>query len=163
VQETQEVWDRFEKGPPTEDIHGHRVQVPYRQRRQALIERAFPQLSAADAAALAEGTCYLTATDILSEVQRFLETGRRPQSFFRKDRCPVDPASGQYIENLIDPLSLTEKLERMGFRAHPEAYFGGESRGGLVYFANGLLNEWAPKSVLFARSTGFRIRAHKRS
>ena len=41
-------------------------------------------------------------------------------------------------------------------------YLGGESRGGLVYAANALLNDWVPQSVLFARSDGFRIRAQKR-
>ncbi|MCE2660432.1 MAG: class I SAM-dependent methyltransferase [Rubrivivax sp.] len=162
VRETQEVWDRFENGPPIDNIHGHRVLVPYVQRRQRIIERAFPQLSPADAEVLASGTCYLTAPEIIDRVQRYLDSGAKPDSFFTKDRCPVEPESGQFIENLIDPLSLTETLEAMGFKARAEAYLGGESRGGLVYAANALLNDWVPQSVLFARSDGFRIRAQKR-
>ena len=153
--------ERFENGPPTDDIHGHRVLVPYVKRRQDIIQHEFPQLSAAEVETLGKATCYLTADDIISEVRHYVDTGKQPASFFRKDRCPVEPHSGQFIENLIDPLSLAESLEQMGFKAQAEAYLGGESRGGLVYAANGLLNDLLPRQVLFAKSDGFRIRAQK--
>lgn len=163
VRETREVWERFENGPATADIHGHRVIEPYVLRRLRIIRESFPALSEADARRIAEGTCYRVRSEILSDVQRFISHGTWPDSRFQIDRCPVEPESGQFIENLIDPLALARQLENIGFDARAEAYFGGESRGGLVYAANTMLNNWVPQSLLFARSEGFRIRAQKRA
>ena len=162
VATTQAVWSRFENGPPTEDIHGHRVRVPYVQRRQQLIEQAYPDLSGDAAQRIARGTAYMVKDDILKAVAQYHQDGTLPQSHFQPDRCPVEPESGQFIENLIDPLRLASDLEALGFDAKAEAYFGGESRGGVVWATNRLLNDWVPSSLLFARSEGFRIRAIKR-
>jgi SAM-dependent methyltransferase len=163
VRETREVWERFENGPATADIHGHRVLEPYVQRRLRIIRAEFPSLSLEDAQRLAEGTCYKVRAEILGDVQRFIDDGTLPASRYVPERCPVEPESGQFIENLIDPLALSQQLESMGFESRPEAYFGGESRGGLLYAANTWLNQCLPRSMLFARSDGFRIRALKRA
>ncbi|MBL8331307.1 MAG: class I SAM-dependent methyltransferase [Rubrivivax sp.] len=163
VKETHEVWDRFENGPPTEDIHGHRVREPYVDRRRRLIAAAYPALAGSELELLARRTAYMVKADILAAAQRYLIDKTLPDSTYRRDICPVEPESGQFIENLIDPLALTGQLEALGFQAQPEAYFGGESRGGLLYAANNLLNGLVPRSMLFARSDGFRIRAQKRS
>jgi ubiquinone/menaquinone biosynthesis C-methylase UbiE len=161
VRETREVWDRFENGPPTEDIHGHRVREPYVDRRHRLALEAHPQMSADDARELARRTSYMVKDEVLSAAQRFLHDGTLPTSLYQADRCPVEPMTGQFIENLIDPLQLANELESLGFKAAPEAYFGGESRGGAYYATNQLLNTLLPRSMLFSRSRGFRLRAQK--
>jgi SAM-dependent methyltransferase len=161
VKETREVWDRFENGPPTADIHGHRVREPYIDRRRRLLLEAFPALHADEADQIARRTAYMVKNDLLQAGQRYLQDRTLPDSRFQPDRCPVEPESGQFIENLIDPLALANKLEVLGFKAQPEAYFGGESRGGMLYAANRLLNGVVPRSLLFSRSDGFRIRAEK--
>lgn len=163
VATTREVWSRFENGPPTDDIHGHRVQEPYVVRRQRLIRQAYPQLPEGAVQRIARGTAYMVKDDILAAARRYVQDGTLPQSHYRDDRCPVEPESGQFIENLIDPLQLAEDLRALGFDARAEAYFGGESRGGVVWATNRLLNDWVPSSLLFARSEGFRIRAVKRA
>jgi len=163
VTQTREVWARFENGPPTDDIHGHRVREPYLERRRRLILEAHPQLRASDADELARRTSYMVRPEILAAARRFLDDGTLPQSIYQADRCPVEPESGQFVENLIDPLELAGQLERLGLDAQAEAYFGGESRGGVVYAANRLANRLLPPSLLFSRSSGFRIRAQRRA
>jgi SAM-dependent methyltransferase len=163
VKETREVWDRFENGPPTSDIHGHRVLEPYVDRRRRILLEALPGLRPDEADQLARRTAYMVKDELLAAGRRYLADRTLPDSLFKADRCPVEPESGQFIENLIDPLALADKLEVLGFKARPEAYFGGESRGGLLYAANRLLNGVVPRSMLFSRSDGFRIRAEKRA
>ncbi|MGY6517724.1 MAG: class I SAM-dependent methyltransferase [Lysobacteraceae bacterium] len=160
---TREVWERFENGPPTDDIHGHRIHEPYVERRRRLLQEAFPALGEAQAARLARRTAYMVRDEVIAAGRRYLHDGTLPDSRFQPDRCPVEPLSGHFMENLIDPLALTGELEALGFRARPEAYFGGESRGGLLYAANRLINGLLPPSLLFPRSGGFRIRAEKRA
>jgi SAM-dependent methyltransferase len=153
--QTREVWDRFENGPPTDDIHGHRVREPYVDRRKRILREAFASMSAADVDRLALRTSYFKREEVLEAGRRFLATGVLPDSVFRSDGCPVEPESGQYIENLIDPLQLTRELDEIGFRTEPEAYFGGESRGGTLLAVNRMLNALIPTELLMKHSFGF--------
>lgn len=161
VTETREVWERFEKGPPTDDIHGHRVREPYIDRRRRIIEKAWPEVDAATRDRLAENTCYFVQSEIEEAVKAHKAGGPAPSSRFRPERCPVEPESGQLIENLIDPVAVSSQLSSLGAEVKLEAYFGGESRGGVVLALNKLANRVLPSSVLFSRSHGFRIRARK--
>ncbi len=161
VKQTRVVWAQFENGPATANIHGHRVREPYVERRRRLLLEALPALKSDEAEALARRTAYMVKDELIQAGRRYMQDRILPDSRYRPDRCPVEPESGQFIENLIDPLALAEKLEALGFRARPEAYFGGESRGGLLYAANRVLNGVVPRSLLFSRSDGFRIRADK--
>jgi ubiquinone/menaquinone biosynthesis C-methylase UbiE len=163
VKQTREVWDRFENGPATTNIHGHRVREPYVDRRRRLLLEALPELGHDEADQLARRTAYMVKDELIEAGRRYLADRTWPDSRFQPNRCPVEPESGQFIENLIDPLELASKLEVLGFKTRPEAYFGGESRGGFLYAANRLLNGVVPRSMLFSRSDGFRIRAEKRA
>jgi ubiquinone/menaquinone biosynthesis C-methylase UbiE len=162
VRQTQEIWERFENGPPTPDLHGHRILEPYVQRRARLIAEMAPTWPDERVQQLAKRTAYMVRAQIQQAIHDHERDGTLPDSVFQPDRCPVEPESGQFIENLIDPLALTQELHQLGFDAKPQAYFGGESRGGLVLAANDWLNEWLPNETLFSRSEGFRIHALKR-
>ncbi|KPK10604.1 MAG: hypothetical protein AMJ68_08570 [Acidithiobacillales bacterium SG8_45] len=161
VQENQEVWDQFENGPPTSDIHGHRVLEAYIDKRKRIIHEAFPTLKQEDVSELARRTAFMTKSDIVSAADAFVNKGALPDSVYGPGRCPVEPEQGQYIENLLNPLVLKSDLERSGFRVKLEAYFGGASRGGLLFLANKLLNLLFPARLLLRYSDGFRIRAYK--
>jgi len=161
VKENQEVWDKFELGPPTDDIHGHRVREPYVNRRGRIIREAAPQLSAEEVDRLAKGTAFMKKDQILDSVSRYLETGTMPESFYVPGKCPVEPEEGQYIENLINPVELKCRMEEIGFRVRLEAYFGGASRGGVVKAANRLINMAVPARAALRFSPGFRIWAWK--
>ncbi len=161
MRENQEVWDRFENGPPTNDIHGHRVLESYVDKRERIIREAFPDLKEEDAAELARRTTFMTKPDILIAAEAFMQNGVLPENLYHPGKCPVEPEQGQYIENLLNPLVLKDELERSGFRVKLEAYFGGASRGGLLLMANKLLNLLFPARFLLRVSSGFRIRAYK--
>jgi len=62
---------------------------------------------------------------------------------------------------VLNPLDLKDALARAGFAVRLEAYFGGASRGGIVYFGNWLLNRVIPAKWLLRVSPGFRIWARK--
>lgn len=161
VAQTREVWERFEKGPPTDDIHGHRVRVPYVARRRRIIEEVLPAADAATLDRLAEDTCYMVRGEIEAACKAHAAGGPAPASRFRPERCPVEPEAGELIENLIDPVAVGALLSSLGAQVRLEAYFGGESRGGLLLALNRLANQVLPQSMLFARAHGFRVRARK--
>jgi ubiquinone/menaquinone biosynthesis C-methylase UbiE len=161
LRENQEVWDQFENGPPTKDIHGHRVLEPYIDKRKRIVSEAFPELKEEDAGELARRTAFMTKPDILAAAETFIKKGELPDSIYGPGKCPIEPEQGQYIENLLNPLVLKDELERSGFRVKLEAYFGGASRGGLLLMANRLLNLLFPARLLLRVSSGFRIRAYK--
>lgn len=162
VRENQEVWDRFELGPPTDDIHGHRVKVPYVEKRRRIIAARFPDLEPPVVDRLAQDTAFMDKSAIIEAVERFRAAGVMPGSPYVPGRCPVEPEDGQYIENLIDPLALRKDMEAMGFDVHLEAYFGGASRGGILKAVNGLINRTVPTALALRVSPGFRIWARKR-
>lgn len=157
-----EVWDRFENGPPCENIHGHRVTVPYRQRRAQIISECNPETSDSDLAILKEETAYYDRAAVEAAVRRYFVNGERPGSRYHFGTCPVEPYSGQFIENLLNPLELVKHLTKLGLDTEVEAYFGGESRGGMVKRINDLVNFLAPARLIVRISPGFRVRGWKR-
>jgi ubiquinone/menaquinone biosynthesis C-methylase UbiE len=159
VEQNHEIWERFENGPPTDDIHGHRVRIPYRERREDLIKHAFPELTPEAVRQLSERTAFMTKAQALGACQTYLAGGPSPDSIYIYGRCPVEPETGQYIENLVNPLDLRDDLSRLGFDVTLEAYFGGESSGGFLRVVNKVLNRVLPLSITLRRSGGFRVRA----
>jgi len=157
---TRRIWNAFENGPPTDNCYGHVISRPFVQKRREIIAEAFPDLSEEELDFLSKGTSGLWKPEILAAVQHYVETGERPQHFYRWGTCPLDPTIGHYGEFLFQPLSLRRRIERYGFRAEVISHFGG-ARGGIVERLNRILS-WqplTPLSIHFAR--GFLIVARR--
>lgn len=157
---THRIWEAFENGPPTDNCYGHVVRRTFLQRRRQIIAEAFPGLSEEELDFLSRGTSGLWRPEIVEAVRRYVDTGERPQRFYRRGTCPVDPTIGHYAENLFQPLALRRRIESHGFRARVFSHFGG-ARGGLVAWANRILS-WEPLTPLSIRlARGFIIVARR--
>ena len=164
VRENTEIWKRFELGPATagsERVNGHVVLEPYVDKRRRIIERTAPDLDAASVERLVTDTCYLMEGDVEEAARTFVRNGTTPQSRFRPDRCPVEPTTGQYIENLLHPIDYANAMRKLDCDVEVEAYFGGHGKEGIVLLANNLLNTLLPRPWLVRVSNGFRLYAHK--
>lgn len=115
--ENFEIWKRFEKGPITEGgetVHSHRIAKPYVEMRADIARSAEPSLSPEDARRIGERSFRFSSDEVRESARRFVETGRLPESRFRRKVCPIEPTSRSYIEELVDPVSLMRDLRRFG-------------------------------------------------
>lgn len=151
VSRVREIWRRFEEGPPGDDIHGHRVEVPYRERRRAMIAATFPGLEEERLDRLAWGTFGLHGTAILDRAREMIEAGRFPGAPTVVDRSPVDPAKGDFIENLVDARGLSPELNDLGFSVRVHAHFGG-ARSPVLAGVNRVLRALTAVTLPYARS-----------
>jgi ubiquinone/menaquinone biosynthesis C-methylase UbiE len=161
VQRNQEIWDRFENGPPTDDIHGHTVRIPYVQDRKRILKESFPSLSDQEVETLALNTAYMNKEQILEVARRYVDDQELPDSRYSADRCPIQPETGHTMESLLDPYDLKDNLDRLGFKARVKPYFFGEGRGGLAYQANKMICGLVNDSLLFRYCEGLRVIAVK--
>jgi ubiquinone/menaquinone biosynthesis C-methylase UbiE len=151
VARVHQIWKRFEEGPPTPDLFGHRIERPYRDRRREMIAAAIPGQSDAVLDRLAWGTFGRHGADITAEARRLLAEDRLPERPPLVDRSPVDPLKGDHIESLVDAHDLKARLEPRGFRVTAHAHFGG-ARGPLVAGVNRLLRAASALTLPLARS-----------
>lgn len=161
AQRNKEIWDRFENGPPTDDIHGHRVRVPYVEGRQRILREAFPSLNDEEVELLGRNTAYMTGDEVVRTGQRYVDERHMPTSRYTGERCPVQPETGHVMEALLCPYDLKDNLDRLGFRTEVAPYFFGEARGGLFYQTNTLLQGLVTDSLLFRYCEGIRVTAIK--
>ncbi len=161
VQRNREIWEAFENGPPTADIHGHAVRVPYIQSRERIIREAFPSLTDDEVQELSLNTAYMTEDEILEAVKCYVEDQTLPHSRYTPERCPIQPETGHTMEALLDPYGLKAQLDGLGFSARVKPYFFGESKGGLAYQANQMLTSLMTNALLFRYCEGLRIIAVK--
>ncbi|MEM9441134.1 MAG: class I SAM-dependent methyltransferase [Pseudomonadota bacterium] len=161
VQRNKEIWDHFENGPPTADIHGHTVRVPYVQDRKRILKEGFPSLSDDEVETLSLNTAYMNKEEIVDVAKRYLDDQHLPDSRYTSDRCPIQPETGHTMESLLDPYALKDNLDRLGFKAKVKPYFFGEGRGGLVYQANKMICGLVNDSLLFRYCEGLRVIAVK--
>jgi SAM-dependent methyltransferase len=113
------IWERFEKGPATglgETIHGHKIGRPYVEARTQIAAAAAPSLSPEVARRIAEGTFCFSEAQVQEAVRHYLETGTLPGSWFQPKICPIEPVSGTYIEQLVDPMEVQTILRSLGYR-----------------------------------------------
>jgi SAM-dependent methyltransferase len=113
------IWERFEKGPatgPGEAIHGHKIGRPYVEARMQIAAAAEPSLSPEVLRRIAEGTFGFTQAQVREAVRRYLENGTLPCSRFEPKICPIEPISGTYIEQLVDPMEVRAILRGLGCR-----------------------------------------------
>jgi SAM-dependent methyltransferase len=151
VAQVHEVWKRFEEGPPAENLHGHRIERPYRARRREMIDAALPGLAGDIAERLAWGTFGRHGEAVAAEARALLDSGDLPSAPPAVDRCPVDPDKGDHIENLVDPGALAGELRALGLSVKVHAHFGG-ARGPAVAAANRVLRALTPLTIPYARS-----------
>ena len=149
--EVKEVWRRFERGPAAEDFHGHRIEVPYEEKRLGMIQDALPGLAEETARRLAWGTFGLHGSAVIERARSLLAQGTFPDRPRAVDSCPVDPVKGDHIENLIHPGSLAMELRSLGFKVRVHAHFGG-ARSPWIAWANKLLRAMSPLTLPAARA-----------
>ena len=161
VQRNREIWAAFENGPPTRNIHGHAVSVPYIRSRERIIQDAFPSLSNDEVQKLSLNTAYMAKDEILDAVRRYVDDRILPDSRYTPARCPIQPETGHTMEALLDPYDLKTALDGLGFNARVKPYLFGESRGGLIYQANQMLTRLLTDALLFRYCEGLRVIAVK--
>jgi SAM-dependent methyltransferase len=151
VERVHDIWRRFEAGPPSDDLHGHRIEVPYAERRREMIARAFPEATPDELQRLAWATFGRHGAAIVTEARAARNSGRLPDAPPVVDRSPVDPVKGDHIESLVDDREVRARLEPLGFRVTAYAHFGG-ARGPVVAAANRVLRAASPLTLRWARS-----------
>ncbi len=161
VQRNHDIWNAFENGPATDDIHGHRVRLPYVEGRKQILREAFPDLGDQDIETLSLNTAYMAKDEIIDAGKRFINEQILPESRFTLDRCPIQPETGHTMEALLHPYDLKSELNGLGFNTTVRPYFFGESRGGVLYQANQWANRLISHALLFRYCEGMRIAAIK--
>jgi SAM-dependent methyltransferase len=159
--ELEDVWERFENGPPTENVHGHRVLKPYVERRREILAAHFPQGTSEDLVRLSQGTSGLWGDALLEAGRRYFAHGEIPQRLYHRGVCPVEPFSGVFIENLLDPREIGARLRQWGAVVEVRPYFGGESHGGTVWLLDALIHKTVPTTLGLRLAAGFRVYAKK--
>lgn len=154
----QEIWDRFENGPPGR-VHIHTVVVPYVEMRRQMIAEGFPDLEAADVEEAARGTFGMNREAALEAVRQWRAGGAKPDRQYRPGVCSLNPETNQTIEELFVPGELAAQLETLGYRARACAYLGGATRGGIVFWINWLWRALSPITMRF--SNAFSVIAKK--
>jgi 2-polyprenyl-3-methyl-5-hydroxy-6-metoxy-1,4-benzoquinol methylase len=148
----QEIWNRFENGPPG-CVGIHTVKESYVEMRRRIISESFPELDEATAAGFARSTFRMNREEILDAVRRWREGGEKPANRYRPGVCPLNPETNQTIEELFDPARLARQLKQVGFRdARAYAYLGGATRGGLAAQINNLWRILSPITMRFSNA-----------
>ncbi|MCS6923213.1 MAG: class I SAM-dependent methyltransferase [Fimbriimonadales bacterium] len=153
-----ELWDRFENGPPG-IIEHHHLTRPYVEARAEIVRETAPNLEEAVITQLARGTSGMVYAQIVEAVHEYLRTGEMPQSFYRRGVCPIEPYTGEVMEQHFHPAELARYIEQFGFRAQYYAYFGGAGGNPIVRLVNAIGMAISPLSVRWARA--FRIVAER--
>ena len=111
------IWERFDQGPPTqgqEMVYSHRIGTPYVATRREEALKAVPTLSETEAQRIAAQTFRFTRAEVGEAARRYARSGEWPNSPFLRRVCPIDPAHGMDIEQLIDPMEVRWLLEGAG-------------------------------------------------
>lgn len=151
VAHVKELWKHFEEGPIVENLHGHKIDRTYRQRRREMIAAEFPGLPDEALERLAWGTYLMHGPAIVEEARRLVTSGRLPEHPPVVKQSPVDPVKGDNIESLVDAHQVAATLTPRGFDVRSYAHFGG-ARSPLVAAANSVLRAFSPITLAWARS-----------
>jgi ubiquinone/menaquinone biosynthesis C-methylase UbiE len=148
---TDDIWERFEFGPPTKSFHGHRIQKSFRDMRREIIVERFPKMKTADVDRLVDNTFAMGSEDIIKAVERFSKDGAMPHSQFKKGVPAFNPVMNDFIERVFDPTHLAKQLRQIGFNVKTFAHFGGAGKRDLVGVANSFLRMFSPLTIYAAR------------
>lgn len=152
---THEIWERFENGPPG-TVHRHVLEVPYIEMRRQIIRASAPHLPDDVVEQMARRTSYMHKEEVLQAVKNYLATGQLPNVTFDRNRCPVNPLSGAYMEHMFYPPMLARQIEGYGFRARCYSALGGAVPAWLAPIDR-MFRALTPLSLPLARA--FRIAA----
>jgi hypothetical protein len=93
--------------------------------------------------------------------RRYFAHGEIPRQIYHRGVCPVEPSSGVFIENLLDPREIGAHLRQWGAVVDVRPYFGGESHGGTVWLLDALIHKTLPTTLGLRLAAGFRVYARK--
>jgi hypothetical protein len=127
--------------------------------RKQIIKEQSPALKQEDVERLARGTSGMDAHEIKTACEHYVATGEMPTQYFAPTQCPLNPRTGIYIENMLQPYKLAGLLRSIGFTPRVSAYLCGAGRGGIFLKINAVWRALSPLTIYLSR--GYRIVAKK--
>ncbi len=153
------IWRAFENGPDGTMIHGHTVKTSYLSMRKEIITEHFPELKQKDLERLARGTSGMNAREIKTACEHYIASEELPVQYSVPTQCPLNPRTGIYIENMLQPYELGALLRTIGFKPRVSAYLCGAGRRGIFLKINAVWSAISPLTIYLSR--GYRIVAEK--
>jgi 2-polyprenyl-3-methyl-5-hydroxy-6-metoxy-1,4-benzoquinol methylase len=114
---TQSIWDVYEDSPTGTTVPDHaKGELCYKDMRKAIIEKEFPNLSEDDTEIYARDTFAYSKEKIIQTIKEFMQGDFSGRSQYAKGKCPLDPETDCYNEQLFDPRELKHELVKYGFK-----------------------------------------------
>lgn len=158
---TTAIWASHEQ-PPGGARRGPRDYPFYFvDKRQELVEHAYPALPPETTLALALRTAGMTRDEVLTAARAYVEDGVMPDQPYRRGQLSVHPTHEMVMERLFNPFRLAREIEEYGFHTKTKGHWAGATKRRSLRFANTVLAAITPVSIVTAR--GFRIAARKPS
>lgn len=154
-----EIWRAFENAPDGTKIYGHTVKASYFSIRRDIIREHFPEINQEEVERLARGTSGMDVHEIKTACERYVTNGEMPTHYFVPTQCPLNPRTGIYIENMLQPYNLASALRTIGFTPRVSAYLCGAGRGGIFLKINAVWKALSRLTIYLSR--GYRIVAEK--
>ncbi len=148
---TDDIWQRFEFGPPTASFHGHRIQKSFRDMRREIIVKDFPHLKEAEVEKLVDNTFAMGSEEVKKAAARYLKDGVLPTRRFQRGVPAFNPVMNDYIERVFDPIELAQQMRAIGFKVKVHAHFGGAGRKDFIGLTNSFLRLFSPITIYAAR------------
>ncbi len=114
---------------------------PLLELRREILRESFPQLKEEEIEELAKGACRMNRRQII-------EAGR---VYVGSQKHPIEPNTNEALDNMFSPRALAREMREIGFEARAYGYFGGATRGGLVFQFNRLWQAVSPLTIPFSR------------
>ena len=115
---TFEIWDVFENYPKATTIFGHsKSEKCYLDNRKEIIRKNFADLNQLEIEKYAQYTFAYPRQKIIDVVQQFINGDYTKKSEYFYGKCPLDPETNCYMEQLFNPKDLKNKLIRYGFKS----------------------------------------------
>ena len=118
-------WRRMEYGPVDPSwLRATDIPLPYFAIRQKMILDKFPQMDSLEIDFLSGSTAGMVGEEIFKAVEEFEKNGKITHKAVFPYRNPI---TGEYPEKEINPFSLKEMLQKIGFEVSFIPYFYSES------------------------------------
>lgn len=156
---TVRLWALHEQQPGDTRLRPSDYPFHFVDKRQAIVERAFPTLEHDTALAIALRTSGMTQDEVVTAAREYVESGTMPNRPYRRGQLTVHPTHEMVMERLFNPFRLAREIEQYGFRTKTRGHWAGATKRRSLRLANKVLAAITPISIVTAR--GFRIAAHK--